>query len=61
VLTGGLPPVKAEPAGSPKGTQAARGTSIDDAPSIPGGIALALMMMAAGALRERRLVKLRTA
>jgi len=61
-LTGGLPPLKsARPAGSPKGTQAARGTSIADAPSIPGGVAVALMVMAAGALRERRLVKLRTA
>jgi hypothetical protein len=62
VLTGGLPPLKSnEPAGAPKGTQAARGTSIADAPSIPGGVAVALMVMAAGALRERRLVKLRTA
>jgi hypothetical protein len=53
--------VQSEPAGSPKGQQAARGTSIDAAPSIPGSVALALFVIAAGALRERRLVKLRTA
>jgi hypothetical protein len=61
-LTGGLPPLKSDqPAGSPKGPQAARGTSIADTPSVPGSVAIALLVIAAGALRERRLVKLRTA
>ncbi len=60
-LTSGLPPLPSTPAGSPKGEQAARGTSITDAPSVPGSVAAAMLVIAMGALRERRLVKLRTA
>jgi hypothetical protein len=60
-ISGSLPAPKAAPAGSPKGTQAARGTSIAAAPSIPGSVALAILVIAMGALRERRLVRLRTA
>jgi hypothetical protein len=61
VSSGSLPAPKSEPAGSPKGPQAARGTSIAAAPSVPGSVALAIFVIAMGALRERRLVKLRTA
>jgi hypothetical protein len=60
-LPGGLPPLPSTPAGAPKGEQAARGTSIAGAPSVPGSVAVALFVIALGALRERRLVKLRTA
>ena len=56
-----LPPLPSTPAGSAKGPQAARGTSIADAPSVPGSVAAALLVIALGALRERRLVRLRTA
>ncbi|MEA2149107.1 MAG: hypothetical protein QOD69_937, partial [Solirubrobacteraceae bacterium] len=60
-LQGGLPPLPATPAGSPKGEQAARGTSIAGTPSVPGSVALAILVIGLGALRERRIVRLRTA
>jgi hypothetical protein len=60
-LDGGLPPLPSTPAGSPKGVQAARGTNQVDTASVPAGVALALLAMSAGALRERRTVKLRVA
>jgi hypothetical protein len=60
-LEGGLPPLPSTPAGAPKGEQAARGTSIADTPSVPGGVAVVLLVIGMGALREQRLVKLRTA
>jgi hypothetical protein len=60
-LVGGLPPLPSTAGGTPKGTQAARGTSIADSPSIPASVALAIFAIGMGALRERRLVKLRIA
>jgi hypothetical protein len=60
-LQGGLPPLPSTPAGSPKGVQAARGTNQVDTASVPAGVALALLAISAGALRERRTVKLRVA
>ena len=60
-LENGLPPLPSTTGGTPKGTQAARGTSIADSPSIPASVALAIFAIGMGALRERRLVKLRIA
>jgi hypothetical protein len=60
-LQGGLPPLPSTPAGSPKGEQAARGTSQDDHPSVPATVGLALLVISMGALRERRIVRLRVA
>jgi hypothetical protein len=60
-LTGGLPPLPSTEGGTPKGTQAARGTSIANSPSVPASVALAIFAIGMGALRERRLVKLRIA
>lgn len=60
-LQGGLPPLPSTPAGSPKGEQAARGRSQDDPPTIPATVGLALLVISAGALRERRIVRLRVA
>jgi hypothetical protein len=60
-LQGGLPPLPSTPAGSPKGVQAARGTTRVDTATVPAGVALALLVISAGALRERRTVRLRVA
>ncbi|MDX6707773.1 MAG: hypothetical protein QOI48_3619 [Solirubrobacteraceae bacterium] len=49
-----------QPGGDPKGLQATRGGS-EDPGRIGGGVALALVVIALGALRERRHVKLRVA
>jgi hypothetical protein len=62
VLTQKLPPAANErPAGRPKGVQAARGGVQHDPTPIPATVALGLLVISAGALRERRLVRLRTA
>ena len=61
--TGKLPSPKfssARPGGDEKGLQATRGGS-DEPAQLGGGVALALLVMGLGALRERRLVKLRVA
>ena len=62
--TARLPALKSsaasQPAGSPQGLQATRGGS-EDPGRLGGGIALALVVVALGALRERRHVKLRVA
>lgn len=60
-LRGGLPPLPSTPAGSPKGVQAARGTNQLDTASVPAGVAFALLVISAGALRERRIVSMRVA
>jgi hypothetical protein len=54
------PPTE-RPAGRPKGVQAARGSVQDDTAPIPAAALLALLVVAMGALRERRGVRLRTA
>jgi hypothetical protein len=57
-----LPPSPTErPAGSPKGVQAARGAPPDNPVRVPVAALLALLVVATGALRERRGVRLRTA
>jgi hypothetical protein len=62
LVTQKLPPAANErPAGRPKGVQAARGGVQDDPTPIPVTVALGLLVISAGALRERRLVRLRTA
>src|SRR4051812_45367407 len=62
VVMGKLPPAATErPAGRPKGVQAARGGVQDDPAPIPAAALLSLLVICAGALRERRLVRLRTA
>lgn len=61
--TGKLPSAKfssARPGGDEKGLQATRGGS-DEPAQLGGGVALALLVMGLGALRERRHVKLRVA
>jgi len=61
--TGKLPSPKfssARPGGDEKGLQATRGGN-DEPAQLGGGVALALLVMGLGALRERRLVKLRVA
>ena len=61
--TGKLPSPKfssPRPGGDDKGLQATRGGE-DEPAQIGGGLALALLVMGLGALRERRLVKLRVA
>jgi hypothetical protein len=61
-ITGTLPPVAEEkPAGSPKGVQAARGGVQDDPAPVPATVALALLVVSLGALREQRRVRLRIA
>ncbi len=60
-LQGGLPPLPGTESGSAKGPQAARGTNIADTPSIPASVAFAVLVIGLGALRERRIVKLRVA
>lgn len=62
-LEGGLPPLPStdSPAGAPKGAEAARGTSLAGTPTVPASVAFALFAIGMGALRERRLVKLRVA
>jgi hypothetical protein len=62
-LEGGLPPLPSTdtPAGAPKGSAAARGTSLADTPTVPASVAFAIFVIGMGALRERRLVKLRVA
>ena len=63
-LEDGLPPLPStddEPAGAPKGAEAARGTSLADTPTVPVTVAFAIFVIGMGALRERRLVKLRVA
>jgi PKD repeat protein len=60
-LQGGLPALTETPSGSKKGPQAARGTSSPAPPSVPASVALAILVITGGALRERRVVKLRTA
>jgi hypothetical protein len=61
--TGKLPSPKfssPRPGGDEKGLQATRGGE-DEPAQVGGGLALALLVMGLGALRERRLVKLRVA
>jgi hypothetical protein len=61
-ITGKLPPPPAEqPAGSPKGAQAARGGAQDDSTPVPVTALLAFLVIVLGALRERRGVRLRIA
>jgi hypothetical protein len=49
------------PAGRPKGVEAARGSVQDNTVEIPAAALLGLLVVATGALRERRGVRLRTA
>ncbi|MEA2157501.1 MAG: hypothetical protein QOE11_3641 [Solirubrobacteraceae bacterium] len=60
-ISGGLPALGGKPSGTPKGPQAARGTNLDNPPSVPAALGLALLVISMGALRERRLVRLRVA
>jgi hypothetical protein len=54
------PPTE-RPAGRPKGVEAARGSVQDNTVEIPAAALLGLLVVATGALRERRGVRLRTA